>query len=131
MSNRPFPTLRRALWANVIYSSLTGALLVTDAGQVSAHLGVAPFWTQATGLSLWLFAGLVALLARRPTAPAALLVSLADLLWVAGFFLACLLWPSVTPWVGGSALGVLGVALAQLRGLHIDRLGGQPVPLAQ
>lgn len=125
----PTPT-HPAAWglrANVVYSVLTGAALALDVGDVALHLGLPPELTRVVGIGLIGFAGLVGLVARRVRPWQVLAISAADLTWVAGSAIWVTLRPDLLGLVGGAALGVLAVAIAQLWGVR----AGQRRPAAR
>jgi hypothetical protein len=77
--------LRRALWANAAFSTLTGALITAIPAPIASALELAsPLVIRGVGVGLLGFGALVALVARRdgPDARPALCISLADLGWV-------------------------------------------------
>jgi hypothetical protein len=118
--------LRRALFANALFSLATGLLWVVAPGWTAAWLGdVAPWMLRLIGVGLLLFAAFLVWLARRPTPPAsyALIATGADLIWVAGSA-GLLLLPAPIFSATGARLvaGVAGVvllfAVLQLAGLR-------------
>lgn len=118
--------LRTALVGNALFSALCGLPLVTNPHLVRPLLGpVAPWIVHALGIGLLLFAAGLFWEVRRPTPPPtrALLITLADLGWVAGSVVLLLLpLPSVPATgkglIAGVAVVVLTFALLQLAGLR-------------
>ena len=106
--NRPNDRLLRiSLRANAAFSATCGAALLAAPAALAGVLGVAPpILISSLGAQLLLFAGLLVLLASRPSIRLALAMAvvLADLFWVAG----------TVPLVAGGVLSQTGnwVALA-------------------
>ncbi len=99
-------TLQRPLWANAVFSSASGLLLVAMPGWWATRIGVGPPWLLAgLGIGLVAFAGLVLWAAARPVDRQAA---------VAGIIAADVGWVLATPLVmvaGASQLTAFGQAL--------------------
>ena len=117
--------LRRALLANAVFSTATGALALLSPDAVGAWIGLdAPAVLQTTGAQLLVFAALVAFVARRsrPQPLPVLLISAADLLWVVGTVVLLVGWSGLFSASGIALLvGVAAIvdtfAVLQLAGL--------------
>ena len=84
MSNR---LLKRALFANSLFSLISGGILLAFPRFILELIGIgSPLLFRLLGFALIVFAALVALLSRQPRPDPfyALLISVADLLWVVG-----------------------------------------------
>ncbi len=118
-------TLRNALLANATFSALSGLALVLFSSDAAGLLGIgSPIVYQVLGLGLLGFAGVVIWTAtRRPINTfVAMLISLADLLWVAGTIVVILVAYSALKTTGivamlGVAAFVLFFGLRQLVGI--------------
>jgi len=118
-------TLRRSLLADAVVTFATGLLLALGAPALSALLGLPEALLRWAGVSLLPFAGLVALLARRQSAPrtAVLAVVAYNALWALdSVLLLALGWVSPTllgsAFVVAQALAVAGFAFLQYAGLR-------------
>lgn len=121
--------LRRALLANAAFSTVSGAAVLAFAEGLAAQLGVPWAWLlPALGVGLLVFAALLVATARRRPIDlrAAVAISAADGLWVAGSVALVWLDPTGTTTLGrwlvlGVADVVLLLALAQAWGIHRAR----------
>jgi hypothetical protein len=106
--------LRRALFANALFSATSAALCLTLAEPLGGALGIAPGELFSLGIELGLFAlGLLFLgsrddLSRKPFQIATVLVIALDALWVAG---SAVILRMETPLTTAGWWTVLGVAL--------------------
>jgi len=104
--------LQFALWANVIYSTVTGLLLM-ELSAPAEILGAPRWLTFAVGLGLIDFALVVGWVSRRPQVRWVRAIIAADVLWVVASAVAVMIRPDWLILVGGAATGVAAVALAQ------------------
>jgi hypothetical protein len=121
-ARRAATRLRNLLRVNALFSTVTGLGAVAAGGQVADLLGVDQVWVvRALGAGLVGFAGVVFVVSGVRTSrlrPASLVVSIADLGWVAGSLVTFTLgWLSTSGVAAMVATGVvvLGLGLAQLR----------------
>ncbi len=121
-ARRAATRLRNLLRANALFSTVTGLVAAVAAGPVAELLGVDQVWVvRVLGGALVAFAGVVFVVSGVRTSlllPASLIVSIGDLVWVAGTLAAFALgWLSTSGVVAMGATGVivLGLGLAQLR----------------
>lgn len=112
----PHPS-RPGLFANAMFSTVTGSALLGDIGGLAATLALPEALTRGVGAALLGFAAVALIVARRARNIEILAVSMADLAWVAGSAGWLIVDPSRLLHVGGAALGVLTVASMQLWGL--------------
>ena len=129
--------LRRALFANAVFSGLSGTLCALTSGAVSRVVGIAPAEVFALGVNLEVFAALLVVLATRRDFGRGWVRSLImaviamDVLWVIGSA-AVLLSPSPLTTAGrwivlAVALVVADIAYFQLRGfLGLRRAAVEP-----
>lgn len=118
--------LKRALWANALFSMLSGALLLFMPHALGDLMGIrSVLLLQVLGVGLLGFALLVGLLASRkhPNTFAAMLVSIADILWVVGTPVVILFASGILTTTGvliliGVAAMVLLFAIIQLMGIE-------------
>ena len=116
--------LRAALLGNAVFSATTGIAMALAPEDIARLAGLdAPALLRLLGLGLLAFAAVVLWIGTRERLRAllAVLISLADLTWVAASVAFILISPSVMPAGSTSAvllvaLAVLGFALAQLHG---------------
>ncbi|MCA1674070.1 MAG: SRPBCC family protein [Actinobacteria bacterium] len=121
-ARRAATRLRNLLRSNALFSTFTGLVAAVAAGPVAELLGVDQVWVvRVLGGALVAFAGVVLVVSGVRTSlllPASLIVSIGDLVWVAGTLAAFALgWLSTSGVVAMGATGVivLGLGLAQLR----------------
>lgn len=58
--------LTRVIWTNVVFSTITSAILLLDAESIAAFMGIQePGWLRFMSIDILLFAGFVALALRR------------------------------------------------------------------
>jgi hypothetical protein len=103
-SFQPTLFLRRVLLLDAVLSAGAGVTLVTMSGFVAPWLGLPTallFWT---GFSFLPFAAIVAVLATRPTPPAAAILAVAA--WNALFGLDCIL-ALLLGWIEPSTVGTV------------------------
>lgn len=127
--------LSRALLANAVFSTLSGATLLGAPGFVASFLGAVPEWSlRVLGGGLVAFGLAVAVAAsRRPVhPPTALAVTVADALWVAGSLAVTVLGAELLSGPGPATVllvaAVVGLfGLLQLRGLvrYARNIGGR------
>jgi hypothetical protein len=118
--------LRAALLGNAVFSATTGIAMALAPEDIARLAGLdAPALLRLLGLGLLAFAAVVLWIGTRERLRAllAVLISLADLTWVAASVAFILISPSVMPAGSTSAvllvaLAVLGFALAQLHGVR-------------
>jgi hypothetical protein len=83
-STSEFP--RRVLLGNAIFSTISGLIMIVDAGPLSAFTGIEPpIVLRIVGIGLLLFAGSVWTAARQPVkAHELLMIAILDTVWVLG-----------------------------------------------
>lgn len=120
-------SLRAALLANALFSTLCAMFMILDPGSVGSLLGIeAPLVIRGIGFGLVLFAADLVHQATRPRIATwrALYASVADFLWVLGTLVGIALFPAVLSMSGLVAvLTVAGIVFAfgvwQLRGIRV------------
>lgn len=123
MSLRSSSLLRLALIFNLAFSALCASALLLVGPMIAQTLGGFPNWIMTgLGVGLVCFVALIALALARLRIGLALIISVLDLLWVAGT-LPLLAVPSLLTGLGagivlavGTVVGLAGVM--QLRGIH-------------
>lgn len=136
-SNVALEFLRRSLWANAAFSTVSGVGFLLASDWIGAFLDHVPGpWVAAVGAQLLIFAGGLAWLASRPSIPRAWAraVVTADLLWVVGTVL--LVYADAFSRSGAACAVLLADAvlvLAILQTIGIERMGtatpDSPAPL--
>lgn len=128
--------LRRTLWANAVFSVVSGALLVACAASFAAGATHAPlsvagldlaFVFELLGIAVVLFGAICGWAASRETVPQgwARLIFAADVVWVAASVLVLLL-PATWTTVGIAGIVVVALIVADiaiLEYLGLRRLG--------
>jgi hypothetical protein len=113
--------LKKVLRVNAGFSTLSGLILIVDAGALSGLFGqVHPWVFRGVGIGLLLFAADILITCRRAEVPRhkALYFSLSDFGWVAGSVLLLAAAPlpaTAVAIVAGVALVVLGFGILQMR----------------
>lgn len=107
--------LRRALWANAVFSGLSGLAALAAAEPLGAWLGLAsPMVLRVLGVGLLLFAAdLVSQARAEPIEPnRAVMASGADVLWVVGTIVLLVFFPGLLSVPGRWIVAAVGAVVA-------------------